>query len=285
MAMSALTTVRARLRGPAHELAALAAELRRLPSERRVSRPQPPDTGLVVDLGAGHAPDPRADVVIDKYVADDFERGSALTMAKPLIVGDGQAIPLADGAASYLIAAHVLEHATDPVLMASEISRVARAGFVQTPSRLAEAAFGWAFHPWLIDREGDTLAFHPKPPVPDLGASLHDVYGSSALFRLFFFSHRSELHHTLHWQGRIDVRVDGTSRAAQTAQFDLESTLATLASFSTPPLDPALRAALRCPGCGGALADASAALRCADCARSYPVVGNVPVLLTEAAAD
>ena len=42
-----------------------------------------------------------------------------------------------------------------------------------------------------------------------------------------------------------------------------------------------VREALRCPACGAELLDAAAALTCAACAASYPVVDGVPVLLVD----
>jgi hypothetical protein len=55
----------------ARECVSLARELAHMPSERWVARPHPPRHGLVVDLGAGQSAFPRADAVVDKYVADD----------------------------------------------------------------------------------------------------------------------------------------------------------------------------------------------------------------------
>ena len=116
-------------------------------------KPAPPESGFVLDVGAGHAPHPRSDLIVDKYVEDDFERQDPLAMTRPLVVADGEHLPFADRTFSYVIASHVLEHAIDPVAFASEMARVGAAGFVQVPSRQAELTFGWPFHPWLIDLE------------------------------------------------------------------------------------------------------------------------------------
>ena len=84
--------------------------------------PHPPAEGLVLDVGAGHMPEPRADVVVDKYAADDFERASGLDLRKPVVVGDGHALPFADNAFAYVVASHVLEHATDVDAFAAELA-------------------------------------------------------------------------------------------------------------------------------------------------------------------
>jgi len=245
----------------------------------------PPTAGLVLDVGSGQAPHPRADAIVDKYVADDFERGSALVIDKPLIVGDGHALPFADGAFGYVVASHVLEHATDPARFAGELQRVASAGFVQVPTREAELTFGWPFHPWLIDKEGEVLVFHPRgADAAPLGPMFHQAFAESKLFSLWFVAHRDRWHHTLHWQNRFDVRVEGASQAPQTAELDVERTLHVLEHMHARGPSGALRAALRCPADRATLVDDAGRLRCTACGRSYPVSGEVPVLLAEAVA-
>jgi uncharacterized protein YbaR (Trm112 family)/SAM-dependent methyltransferase len=271
------------LQSAVREARGMGEELGRLPAERRLARPDPPATGLVLDLGGGHDPFPRSDAVVDKYVADDFEREGAIARDRPLIVADGQALPFRDGSIAYVISSHVLEHATDPEAFAAEVSRVADAGFVQLPTSVGERVMGWPFHPWFVERDGDTLIFAPKASAEAEWEGLHGLYDRSALFRLMFFARRSTFHHSVHWRGRLSVRVHGTSRAQRTAEFDLEGTIEALRTSPAPPLTPELRAALCCPLCGTALRDVSGALHCAGCARSYPVEGNVPLLLEEAA--
>ena len=125
-------------------LRSLGADIRDARAQAARHRPRPPGTGLVVEVGGGQRPSARADVVVDKYVEDDFERagGAPLDTSRPLVVADGEALPFDDGSAAYVIAMHVLEHATDPVRFAAELSRVGQAGFVQVPSRAAELTVG-----------------------------------------------------------------------------------------------------------------------------------------------
>jgi uncharacterized protein YbaR (Trm112 family) len=272
------------------ELRTAIREVARARKEARLHEPRPPSTGLVLEVGSGQSPHPRADVLVDKYVADNFERPHeiGIDFAEPFVVGDGQQLPFADNSFAYAIALHVLEHATDPLRFAGELSRVADAGFVQVPSRVAELTFGWPYHPWLIEREGDELVFRPRngqrAPVGEL---IHRAYLESPLLRTWWAANRSLFHHSVEWRGELSVRVEGASAADQTAELDLERTRSVLGELhragALKPHAPAVLKALRCPGCGGSLSIGVEAATCDSCGRSYPVIGEVPVMLLEAA--
>jgi hypothetical protein len=269
------------VRAYAHKLWAPAADIARVGLNHRRHRPSAPAGGLVLEVGSGQAPHERSDVVVDKYPADDFERGAPLSFAKPLVVADGHHLPFADDSFAYAIAAHVLEHATDPLQFAGELSRVAAAGFVQVPSREGELVYGWPFHPWLIDLEDDVLVFWPRGDArAPAGAFMHREYLASPLVQLAFAARRSQWHHSVRWRDALAVRVEGSSAAEQTASFDPDRVLAALRSMSTPPLPLAVVSALRCPACHSALM-MGATMSCTGCERRYPVVGNVPVLVAE----
>jgi hypothetical protein len=252
--------------------------------------PHPPQTGLVLEVGSGQAPHPRADVLVDKYVADDFERPQeeGIILGKPFVVADGHALPFDDGAFSYAIAIHVLEHANEPERFAAELSRVADGGFVQVPSSVSELTFGWPYHPWLIELDGGTLVFRPRDgqhaPYGDL---FHRAYADSALLRNWWAANRSVFHHSVEWRGELRVRVEGESAAEGTAEVDLDRTTAVLAQLertgAVKPLPQDARDALRCPGCRGTLSFGQDRVECESCGRAYPLVGAAPLLLVEAA--
>jgi hypothetical protein len=270
------------VRTHAHKLSAPAVEIARVGLNRRRHRPAPPTDGLVLEVGSGQAPHPRSDVVVDKYPDDDFERGAPLSFAKPLVVADGHHLPFADDSFAYEIAAHVLEHATDPLQFAGELSRVAAAGFVQVPTREGELVYGWPFHPWLIDLEGGVLVFWPRGDArAPAGEFMHREFLDSPLVQLAFAARRSRWHHSVRWRSSLAVRVEGSSTAEQTASFDPDRVLAALRSMSTPALPLAVVSALRCPACHSALMKGASTMSCTGCERRYPVVGNVPALVAE----
>ena len=267
---------------------AVREELGAIAAETAKHTPRPPAGAVVLEVGAGQDPDPSTALVIDKYVADDFERPGErpMSFAKPVVVADGEQLPLRDGAFDYAIASHVLEHAQHPAEFAGELSRVASAGFVQVPSRAAELTFGWAYHPWLIDRSAGGLVFHPRgKAVAPIGEVFHQGYTDSAFFRAWWAANRSVWHHSMEWQGELEVSVEGASEAAQTAGFDLERTVARLRRAKTDgvttPLPEHVSALLVCPACRSGFASPvrGATLGCTGCGASYIVAGDVPVLV------
>ncbi len=151
---------------------------------RILDRLDPDD--CVLDVGGWAKPFPRADWVIDlePYAtrglygqasdgdegrADEQERGPA---REPAPAGERfteetwvqrdvcarEPWPFADGQFTFAICSHTLEDVRDPVWVCSELVRVARAGYVEVPSRLEEQSWGvqgpwvgWGHHHWLVD--------------------------------------------------------------------------------------------------------------------------------------
>ncbi len=67
--------------------------------------------------------------------------------------------PFEDGEIDFVICSHVLEDVRDPLWVCSEMMRVAKRGYIEVPSRVAESCRGWeseriaglSHHRWLID--------------------------------------------------------------------------------------------------------------------------------------
>jgi hypothetical protein len=133
------------------------------------------DDDLVLDVGGWAVPFPRADWVIDVMpyesrgaygrVGDEPERFTASTWVRRDIC-DRRPWPFADLQFDFAICAQTLEDVRDPVWVCAELTRVARAGYVEVPSRLEEQCLGvhgpWAGYPhhrWLVDVDGDRITF------------------------------------------------------------------------------------------------------------------------------
>lgn len=81
--------------------------------------------------------------------------------------------PFPDKFFDFVFCSHTLEDVRDPVRVCGELSRVSKAGYVETPSPLIEltrgmdpAGRGWigyAHHRWLVDVQEGELVFFFKP--------------------------------------------------------------------------------------------------------------------------
>ena len=142
------------------------------------------DDDLVLDVGGWADPLARADVVVDLmpyetrglYEREGWieprdegpERFSADTWIQRDVC-DRDPFPFADDEFDFAVCAHTLEDIRDPVWVCSELARVARAGYVEVPSRLEEQSagvegpwVGWGHHRWLIEVSGDAIEFVHK---------------------------------------------------------------------------------------------------------------------------
>jgi len=134
-----------------------------------------PDDAVVLDIGAWGRPFRRANWVMDampyetrglygfdgageeRFDMDHWIRRD---------ICDREPFPFADNEIDFVICSHTLEDIRDPVWVCSEIRRIAKAGYLETPSRYEEQAAqiqgpwtGWSHHHWLVDVDGNKISF------------------------------------------------------------------------------------------------------------------------------
>ncbi len=145
-----------------------------------------PADAMVLDVGGGAAPFPRANWVIDALPFDKLGGGSHGNIDKVLAgvprrfsaetwvswdLCDRRPWPFADKQFDFVICSHLLEDIRDPIWVCSELNRVAKAGYIETPSRYLEQCrgvenprhCGFYHHRWLVSASGDRLEFRMKP--------------------------------------------------------------------------------------------------------------------------
>jgi SAM-dependent methyltransferase len=125
----------------------------------------------IIDLGSGADPHPRAIVAADAFLKPlhrSLGQGPELTSEVfkekgiPFIQADLCSLPFADKCFDFAYSHHVFEHLMDPKKACSEISRIAKAGAIVTPSIFAEVAFGRPYHRWFVVSRGEVLVFIRK---------------------------------------------------------------------------------------------------------------------------
>ena len=153
------------------------------------------DDDLVLDVGGWARPFERADWVLDAqpyatrglydYDREDAqprERFSAGTWVQRDVCAR-EPWPFHDDQFAFAVCAQTLEDLRDPVWTCAELARVARAGYVEVPSRLEEQSLevegpgarwaGWSHHRWLCDVVDGEIRFVAKPHFLHVGPEYH----------------------------------------------------------------------------------------------------------------
>lgn len=146
-----------------------------------ITRHEPLEGRLVLDVGAGQ--DQFGRRFVDRgarYIAVDLER-AALTPEEGVggVVGRGESLPFADGIADIVMSNNVMEHVTQPGLIAEEMLRVLKPGGLLFISYTAW--YGpWGGHetsPWhLLGGHFARRRFERKngrPPKNRFGETMH----------------------------------------------------------------------------------------------------------------
>lgn len=185
-------------------IAAHRAELlRRLPGDARV-----------LDVGGWAAPLERADWVLDLlpyetrglYGPSDpaLERFSAETWVTRDVC-DREPWPFPDGSFDFVVCAQTLEDVRDPVFVCAEMARVARAGYLETPSWRAElmsgingAWTGYSHHRWLVRCDQDAAAV-------EFVFKFHLVHTDPYRLPVHELP-EADLNEWLWWEGTLDAR-------------------------------------------------------------------------------
>jgi uncharacterized protein YbaR (Trm112 family) len=268
---------------------------------------------LVLDVGSGHNPHPRSNILCDRYIEDDTERGGSIRADRPLIVADAHNLPFKDKAFDYVIASHIIEHMDDPARFCSELMRVARRGFIASPTEIAEHLFYWPFHKWYVNKIGDRLVLHPKKDVPNVFGELFDyLYEYNPWFARFHRSLPDMFWMEYEWEGVIQLEIRDRSPLdldnprilkrmvipREPLLTSLKRSAITLADtylpqrakrFITelrrkkrvPPRRIKLEDILACPACLGDVVLRRDSVKCMRCGRTYPIERGFPMMLLD----
>ena len=190
----------------------------RLFHQRRIALPIAADA-LVLDVGSGDKPSWRADVLVDRYLGQEFAvqrsgRGAA-RISRPLFNADAAALPFADGAFDYTICSNLLEHVVDPAGVIRELMRVSRAGYIEVPEAASAKIVDFPSHLWWCRLDQSTtpptLVFTAKE-APAFDPEIADYLRRSGLEHRVEAVLNSRFEHRvvmLHWSGMINSRVEG----------------------------------------------------------------------------
>ncbi len=162
---------------------------------------------FVLEIGSGHNPSTRSNVLCDKFLIDDTQRGGQIVADRPIVEADGQYLPFADNSFDYVICRHVLEHVEDPELMISELERVAGRGYIETPSELGERLYGWPYHDWILNQVNDKLIIQKNQLDNQFGHLFHILASRDPDFSRFHQSYHSLFLIQYEWNEKIKYEL------------------------------------------------------------------------------
>ncbi len=170
----------------------------------------------VLEVGGGNHPDKRAHVVVDKYVEDNTHRSGDLKVLKnqKFLQADGEHLPFKDQEFDYVICRHVLEHVDNPIQFVKEQARVAKRGYLETPSLLGEYIAPKESHRWLIQDIDNKLVLYDKEvlgfkPWMDFGeVFLYYLPKTSIGFKILERTHASIITVNYEWEDEIEILVN-----------------------------------------------------------------------------
>ena len=261
---------------------------------------------FVLEIGSGHNPNTRSDILCDKFINDDLQRGGSIVADRPLVEADGQYLPFADASFDYVICSHILEHVENPELLICELTRVASAGYIETPSEIAERLYGWPYHNWMVNLVNDRLVIQKKAVKSQFGQLFHALAAHDKNFARFHVTHHKLFLVQYEWTSKIDYAI----LPPETSTLDLDSRKTIVGmldeadhtSFwrrwvpivkSRVPRNivskaksvfvkrrrssaKTLRDILVCPLCKGEIGWEVERVRCGACELDYPIIHSIP---------
>jgi len=179
----------------------------------------------VLDLGCGSDPFPFSTHLVDLSLNPTNHRKTYIKKdARPLYVADIHALPFPDGMFDYVYCSHVLEHVQDPVKACSEIMRIGRRGYIETPTLAKDGLFHWARgqHRWHVVSIGNTLCFfeYDERRIDGIRSDIwyHVIQGAEYHpLQEAYFENLDFFNTMFQWEGHFRVFV-----------FSLEGTVRTL---------------------------------------------------------
>lgn len=172
----------------------------------------------VLDVGGGHNPHPRANVVVDKYTDTNYHRSGDIKVLKKqeFIAADGESLPFKDKEFDYVICCHVLEHVEEPVKFLSELFRVGKRGYIETPSLLGECLAPRESHKWILHEHNNKLYLVDKKKLGFvygyyLGWLVQDFLPKNSIgFKITERTHPNLMTIRIEWESGFDYEIEPT---------------------------------------------------------------------------
>ncbi len=123
---------------------------------------------LVLDIGPGGEPHPRADVLLEKRFESELELQkqsgfqNKLITNKKVVEYSGGSFPFADKEFDYVICSQVLEHVDDVPFFLKELSRIGKKGYIEYPTIYYEYLYNFDVHQNILKKHGELISWQKK---------------------------------------------------------------------------------------------------------------------------
>jgi hypothetical protein len=259
-------------------------------------------TDLVLDVGAGGNPYPRADVLMDRLSGSEHRCGKLMLIDRLAVFGNASKMPFKDKAFDFVVASHILEHMADPELFLKELQRVGKAGYIETPNVIFERLYPYNIHCLEIIEINGILHIHKKHgPVEDSFLGTKNLLSTDSVWGKYMHDSPEMFHVRYFWKDEIKYEVSNPQISAQWIEEiytnskvgDIKDSYLTdesgwrayglallnrwhkyrrairLKSFN-------LLSILACPECGEELNEEYQSLNCTSCKATYPYKNGIP---------
>lgn len=170
----------------------------------------------VLEIGSGHNPSYRSNVVVEKFIDSNYHRSGNVKLYphQAFVNADGEDLPFEDKEFDYVICNQVLEHVDDPVKFINEQCRVAKRGYIETPSLIGEHLFPKDSHKWVILTIDDKLVMFEKSKMPgNYGNNYGELFLNylpyqSLTYKLLWLTESNLLLTKYEWKDNIDIIVN-----------------------------------------------------------------------------
>jgi len=161
----------------------------------------------VLDVGSGSSPHPAADVLLERYL-NPKHRYDPMVIDRPTVLADACRTPFKDKAFDFVIAFHVLEHLADPAAFLTELQRIGKAGYVETPNALFERLVPYDVHLLEVMNINETLVINKKASArPDQFLNELELIKHSEKWHQLFYGDPKLFHVRYFWKENIRFKV------------------------------------------------------------------------------
>jgi glycosyltransferase involved in cell wall biosynthesis/ubiquinone/menaquinone biosynthesis C-methylase UbiE len=183
----------------------------------------------VLDVGSGHRPNRRANVLIDNELNETEHRSGKkanVPLDKKMVVGDALHMPFSYHEFDFIIASHIAEHIDDPEQFCKELARVGKRGYIETPGPVDEFFLNEPFHKWVVSKKNNCLIFTEKKNFKPFSHFFYGLYylnetrtghkplhSSNSFLKLASkcigksWSHLPKTYTRFYWEHSINVKV------------------------------------------------------------------------------